>query len=127
MGALERNCGPLPTVPKEQNSLWYKLYKEVSNEVSVVESHKRYLLYRDLCAMSLALLLATPVLAFAFDWRVVGWAVLLFTAQTLLCALTSRNTGIRFITNVLVLHSSKDAPKVKTPPAKKAAAKKASA
>jgi hypothetical protein len=122
MVALEKLRGPLPAATRDQNALWYKLYKEVGNEVSVVESQKRYLLFRDLAAMSLALLVASPALAFAFDWRVVAWAALLFLAQTMLCAVTSRNTGIRFVTNVLVLHSSKDAPKKKATPKKAAEA-----
>lgn len=118
MGALEKVRGPLPTSAKEQNALWYKLYKEVGNEVSVVESQKRYLLFRDLAAMSLALMVASPILAIAFDWRIVMWAASLFVAQTVLCAITSRNTGIRFVNNVLVLHSSKDTPKAKSPAVK---------
>lgn len=120
MTALEKTRGPLPIAAKEQNALWYRLYKEVASETSVVDSQKRYLLFRDLAVMSLFLFMASPSLAIAFDWRVVGWAVLIFAVQTLLCAVTSRNTGIRFVTNVLVLHSVKDAPK---PKAKKAAAK----
>lgn len=120
MTALEKTRGPLPTAAKEQNALWYRLYEEVGSETSVVDSQKRYLLFRDLAVMSLLLFIASPSLAIAFDWRVVGWAVLIFAVQTLLCAVTSRNTGIRFVTNVLVLHSVKDDPK---PKAKKAAAK----
>lgn len=125
MQALNKARGPLPTSPKEQNALWYKLYKEVGGEPSVVQSHQRYLLFRDLAAMSLLLLIASPLLAIAFDWRVVGLAALCFAVQTLLCALTSRETGIRFVTNVLVLHSSADAKPAKKPAAKKAPAKAA--
>lgn len=111
MDVLVRTHGPLPTVPNEQNALWYKLYKEVRDEVSIVESQRRYLLFRDLATMSLMLLLACPSLAIAFDWQVVGWSTLIFVLQTTLCAFASRNTGIRFVVNVLVLHSTKDVPK----------------
>lgn len=114
MKILEKTLGPLPTATKEQNALWYKLYKEVGNEVSVQESQKRYLLFRDLAVMSIMLLIASPSLAIAFDWRMVGCAALIFAAQTVLCAITSRNTGIRFVTNVLVLHSAKDVAKQKS-------------
>lgn len=120
MAALERTHGPLPTIGKEQNALWYKLYKEVGSEISVVESQKRYLLFRDLATMSLMLFLASPSLAIPFDWQVAGWAALIFVVQTALCAVTSRNTGVRFVANVLVLHSAKGAPK---PKATKAAPK----
>lgn len=113
MAALERSHGPLPTIGREQNTLWYRLYKEVGSEASVVESQKRYLLFRDLATMSLMLFLASPSLAIPFDWQVAGWAALIFVLQTALCAVTSRNTGIRFVANVLVFHSAKNAPKPK--------------
>jgi hypothetical protein len=121
MVALEKLRGPLPTAAGEQNALWYKLYKEVGSEVSVIESQKRYLLFRDLAAMSLALGIASPVLWFAFNWQVAACAAALFLGEALLYAITSRNTGIRFVTNVLVLHSSKEVPKPKRTAAKKAA------
>jgi hypothetical protein len=70
-------------------------------------------LFRDLAAMSFILLVATPSLAITFDWQVVGWIALMFMLQTVLCAVTSRNTGIRFVANVLVLHSAKDEHKSK--------------
>lgn len=37
-----------------------------------------------------------------------GRVALMFAMQTVLCAVTSRNTGIRFVTNVLVLHSASE-------------------
>jgi hypothetical protein len=106
MAAIEKKCGALPTVPGEQNKLWYRLFKEVDHEPSVVQSHGRYLLFRDLAAMSLVLFIASPLLSFAFDWRIVGFAALLLGVQTVLCAVTSRNTGVRFVTNVLALHGA---------------------
>jgi hypothetical protein len=113
MIALERAHGPLPTTAKEQNALWYKLYKEVDKEVSVCESQKRYLLFRDLATMSFILLVASPSLAITFTWQMVGWIALILMLQMVLCAVTSRNTGIRFVANVLVLHSAKDEHKSK--------------
>lgn len=107
MVALEQTYGALPTIAKEQNAFWYKLYKKVENETSVIESQRRYLLFRDLTVMSLTLLLVSPVLAIFLDWRQVGWCALILAFQALLCAVSSRNSGIRFITNVLVLHSVK--------------------
>lgn len=106
MVALERTRGPLPSIASEQNAFWYKLYKEVGDEVSVTESHKRYLLFRDLATMSLVLLIGSPLIAIGFDWSIACKSAILFAVQTVLFAITSRNTAIRFVTNVMVLHSA---------------------
>lgn len=121
MAAVEKNLGKLPTDPKEQDRTWYKLYKQVRDEPSVLQSHQRYLLFRDLTAMSTVMLIASPALALAFDWRVVGWAALLLLVQAVLCAIASRNCGIRFITNVLVLHGAEAVAKPKAAPKTKKA------
>lgn len=118
MAAIEKKCGPLPTEPSEQNRAWYELYKEVGSEASVTQSHGRYLLFRDLAAMSFVLFTFSPTLAFAFDWHLAKSAALLFAAQTMLCVFTSRNSGIRFVTNVLSLHSAPSNLKPKAKPKK---------
>lgn len=108
MVALEKTAGPLPNEPKEQNTFWYALYKKVGSEVSVVESHKLSLLFRELAALSFSLLVMVPIgLYFVFPQAALP-AFALFLIQYLLCALAGRNSGIRFVTNVLVLHSSTD-------------------
>jgi hypothetical protein len=40
VSSIERSYGPLPTDPREQNALWYRLYKSVEAEPSVRQVHR---------------------------------------------------------------------------------------
>ena len=114
MKALQKNVGAFPTVPSEQNSLWYKLYKKVVSDGAVIDAHRGYLLFRDMAAMSFLLLLAVPIslgllgVVTTSIWVVAG--VLL--AQYILTALAAMQSGTRFVKNVLAIHSVR---KVTTP------------
>lgn len=109
MAALKKNVGALPTDPAEQNSKWYKLYKQVPNEPEVAEAHKLFLMYRDMAVMSLALIVLVPGallivgVAPLAPWLAAG----LFAAQYLVTALSARWSGIRFVCNVLAIHSAR--------------------
>ncbi|MCO6414059.1 MAG: hypothetical protein J5I92_15075 [Thiogranum sp.] len=122
MLALKKNVGALPESPSEQNSKWYKLYKQVSNEPEVTEAHKLFLMYRDMAVMSLALVVLVPAALFAVQaasaapWVAAG----AFAAQYLMTALSARWSGIRFVCNVLAVHSARQ---VRTPKAKASSTK----
>lgn len=109
MAALKKNVGALPTDPSAQNARWYKLYKLVSNEPEVAEAHKLFLMYRDMAAISLPLAVLAPLTLHFVDaaapapWLAAG----LFVVQYLLTALSARWSGIRFVCNVLAVHSVK--------------------
>jgi hypothetical protein len=109
MAALKKNVGTLPTDATEQNSKWYKLYKQVANEPEVAEAHKLFLMYRDMAVMSLALVVLVPVVLLIVDaespapWLAAG----MFVLQYLVTALSARWSGIRFVCNVLAVHSIK--------------------
>ena len=109
MAALKKNVGALPTESTEQNSKWYKLYKQVQNEPEVQEAHKLFLMYRDMAVLSLPLVALVPL-----SLNVVGasnstlaLAAGLFVIQYLLTALSARWSGIRFVCNVLAIHSAR--------------------
>lgn len=116
MAALKKNVGALPTEPSEQNAKWYKLYKLVPNEPAVAEAHKMFLMYRDMAVMSVVLVVVVPVslhvagAAPSAPWLAIG----LFAAQYLVTALSARWSGIRFVCNVLAVHTTR---KVTTPKA----------
>lgn len=109
LDALEKNVGSFPDSPRDQNSLWYKLYKKVELETSVQDAHKNYLLFRDLAAISFLLAIVCPA--------VVGltgggcWGALIaaavFVVQFLLCAVAARHNGNAFVCNVLAHHAVK--------------------
>ena len=108
MSALAKNVGSLPTEPGEQNAKWYKLYRQVGDDPAVVEAHKLYLMYRDMAAMSLLLVpLAPAALRYVAVPSGSLWATgVLFLVQYLVCAIAARNSGMRFVCNVLAVHST---------------------
>ncbi|MEQ8485883.1 MAG: hypothetical protein RIB46_16105 [Pseudomonadales bacterium] len=110
MAELQSKVGPLPTAPSDQNSKWYKLYKQVSTETDVSEAHKLFLMYRDMASMSVSLVVLIPLsLYFAGTAPAALWlAAALFAAQYVLTALSARWSGIRFVCNVLAVHSARD-------------------
>lgn len=109
MAALKKNVGTFPMESTEQNSKWYKLYKQVPNEPEVLESHKLFLMYRDMAVLSLPLVVLVP-LSLNFvgaSNSTLALAAGLFVIQYLLAALSARWSGIRFVCNVLAIHSTK--------------------
>lgn len=109
MGALRKNVGVIPSLAADQNVLWYKLYKKVDSEVSVIEAHRTFLLFRDMASVSALLVFLVPAgLYLNGTTATVLWsAAALFSVQYLVAAVAARNSGIRFVTNVLAIHSSR--------------------
>lgn len=107
--ALTRNVGPLPNISREQNARWYQLYKLVEDQAEVAEAHRSFLMYRDMAVLSLAfVLLALPGLYLAGASSGAQWlAVAAFTVQFVLTSLSARWSGVRFVCNVVALHSAK--------------------
>lgn len=109
MKALAKNVGALPTDPGEQNAKWYKLYRLVSDDAAVAHAHRLYLMYRDMAAMSLFLVPLVPAALWyagavsASRWIAGG----LFALQYVLCAISARHSGARFVCNVLAVHSTR--------------------
>ena len=94
--------GELPISAEDQNALWYKIYKTKQNDIVVLNSHARWLLFRDMFAISIILLLPSTIFTF---WNSGVKAGIFFALLYLVvfggiwaCA---RNTGERFACNVL--------------------------
>ena len=58
--------GVFPTLPREQNATWYRLFKSVETDPRVEHLHYEYLLYRDLTWLSLTFIVA-DLLSLAFN------------------------------------------------------------
>jgi hypothetical protein len=91
-----------------KNRLWFKLYKAVETEPAIVEAQRMFLVYRDMAAVSFLLLVVVPggvyldgAASFA-AWAVAG----ILALQYLIAAVAARHSGIRFVTNVLAVHST---------------------
>ncbi|MGO9566616.1 MAG: hypothetical protein ACLP5H_03645 [Desulfomonilaceae bacterium] len=99
---LVKKYGKLPTDPVEQNKLWYKIYKTKQSDEVVLNSHGRWLLFRDI--FSILLILIVPATCYTY-WKsgVEVGSVYFGLAAVLLVFLwtTARNTGNRFACNVL--------------------------
>jgi hypothetical protein len=109
MAALKKNVGALPTESSEQNTKWYKLYKLVPNEPEVFEAHKLFLMYRDMAVLSLPLAALVPLSlnVAGAPASTLALAAGIFAIQYLLTALSARWSGIRFVCNVLAIHSAR--------------------
>ena len=109
LAKLKKNVGEFPTAERDQNSKWYGLYKQVDSDASVVDSHKNYLLFRDLAAMSLVLLPTLPIVLYfsGIDSNRMLVSAAWFLGQYLITAFAARTTGIRFVQNVLAVHASR--------------------
>lgn len=108
MAGLKKALGrQLPTEPREQNALWYQLYKKIENEPSVEHAHQHYLLFRDIAALSLLLAIIAPIAIRGIGgesssaWFVGGF----FATQYIGAVLAASINGIAFVTNVLAIHT----------------------
>lgn len=109
VNSLRNNVGAFPSDERDQNSMWYRLYKQVEDDVSVLESHQKYLMFRDIAAMSLLLVpvVALGLFLFGNTTSAVVRSAVVFAVQYLIAALAARNSGIRFVQNVLCIHAAK--------------------
>ncbi|HAL83836.1 MAG TPA: hypothetical protein DCO83_17660 [Mucilaginibacter sp.] len=105
---LESIHGPLPVDPKEQNLLWYKIYQSQRKDSLVQTSHQRFLLARDIVAISFLFIPLVGVPFIFLGKQPLNWFYLcLLIFQYLLLMVTARNYGCRFVTNVLAGESLK--------------------
>jgi len=109
LDALRKNVGAFPENTREQNAMWYKLYKKVDSDLPVAQAHRHYLLFRDLAAVSLLLAPISALLLYfsGASLATSGLALTFLVAQYAATAVAARNNGVRFVTNVLALHAVK--------------------
>lgn len=105
--ALKRKIGKFPKDPTEQNRKWYKLYKGISDNNIVFESHRDFLFTRDLGAISfLFILIFIPIAYFYWEDKNIrniytGYLFLQYIGT----AIAAKNYGNRFVCNVLAIVS----------------------
>jgi hypothetical protein len=101
---LVASFGPLPTTPRDQNALWYKLYKTVGDDPSVSHAHKEFLLTRDYAVLSLLMLISLGGLAlYQMPLKTALFYLVGMAGQYLLVRRAARTHGHRFVTTVLAL------------------------
>lgn len=109
MAALEAQYGPLPVAGKEQNQLFYRIYREFRDDIGVLDAHGRYLAARDIGLITALLMVPLPGLAWwasGNGGRALVYGMVLFLLY-LLCAIAAKNYSWRMVQHVLALASSK--------------------
>lgn len=100
---LKKSIGKFPRAPQEQNAVWYRLYRKHKMTRSVWESHKVYLLTRDMSVIAAltALLFSVGVATAGTNLRTTLIYFVLLTVQYALIAKAAHNYGNRFVLNVI--------------------------
>lgn len=94
--------GELPSDADKQNNLWYKIYKSKQTDTVVLNSHGRWLLFRDLFAISIILFLPSTIFTFWSTGLIKGFVfIFLYIVLLIINWVCARNTGERFACNVL--------------------------
>ena len=106
--ALRRIVDEWPVEPRQQNAVWYRLYKSVEHEPAVMDAHRCFLLTRDYAATAFLLFVAAGPLGLwllpsALTASAYGGLLLL---QYLLARQAASNYGVRFVTTVLALKAA---------------------
>jgi len=105
MQHLESKHGPLPTEPREQNVVWYKLYRSIQNEAEIKNVHRWFLFARDYACIALLILLIMGIAGFFLipSTKTAWFYFAILLLQFLITLIAARNLGIRFCTTVLAL------------------------
>ncbi|UCS95230.1 hypothetical protein KZP23_09575 [Echinicola marina] len=103
---LKEIHGSLPKSPKQQNKLWYKIYKKTSSNIIVANSHRDFLLARDLTSLSVlfVIFLGIPALIIG-SWPINLYYFIGLILQYLVVSIGAQNRGRRFVANVLAIES----------------------
>ncbi len=104
---LRARVSPIPSEPKEQNAIWYRLYRAHADKETVLEAHRVYLLTRDMTALAAIFAISFSVGAFisAIGWKPATLYSGALLAQYVIIATSARNYGHRFVANVLTEES----------------------
>jgi hypothetical protein len=94
----------IPKDPEQQNKYWYKLYRECSDKLRVLNSYKVFLLTRDLASLTAVLIPICFVAHLIWDttWPNIIYHLILLFTLLILIIIAAQNYGKRFVANVLV-------------------------
>lgn len=100
--------GQLPKIQRDQNLLWYKIYRNNKDEIVVQKSHKDFLLAADLASLTFLFLvvLAIPAVLISDDSFRWLYLIIIFVEYLLMVRL-AQTYGVEFVKNVLAIESSK--------------------
>ncbi len=99
--------GEFPQDPAAQNSLWYRMYTQVQDDITVAQAHRFWLFSRDLSSYAaIFLVVFAPAMLFVpIDATTKAAYIAFLAGQYVLMVLAARNYGGRFVCNVLTQHA----------------------
>lgn len=108
---LAQQWGAFPDDPVEQNRLWYRIYKNVEEEIRVHEAHRAWLFSRDIAAYAVLFLAFFGIATLISDtpWTSARWYLVGLAGQYLLAIAAARTYGVRFVRTVLTIASQSGA------------------
>uniref|UniRef100_A0A832DG96 Uncharacterized protein n=1 Tax=Ignavibacterium album TaxID=591197 RepID=A0A832DG96_9BACT len=94
----------LPSEPASQNSEWFRLYKLYEKVPVVEESHKSFLMTRDLLALSIIFLILSTTLHIALGTSAINiiYSTVIYVVLIIIFKISAQNYGNRFTANVIV-------------------------
>ncbi|MEI9992070.1 MAG: hypothetical protein WDM86_18790 [Rhizomicrobium sp.] len=102
MAALSTAFGPLPTERKEQNALWYRLYRTIASHPVIEHVHRKFLFARDYSFISLILVVILgAAAAVTMPIKTAAIYVIVLVLQWALATRAANVSGHRFVTTVL--------------------------
>lgn len=103
--AIQSLFGPLPEDPREQNALWYKLYKSVDSDPAVVQVHRAYLFTRDYACIALMLAFVLSLIGFFLipSKTIATLYSFALVLQFFVASQAARTHAKRFVTTVLAI------------------------
>lgn len=102
---LAEKFGALPFGPREQNVLWYRLYRNVESDPSVRAVQREFLFARDYSCLALlgGILLSIAALLMSSSVTAIIVFQVVWILQFLLASNAARNRGRRLVTTVLAI------------------------
>ena len=109
VNALERILGKLPEDEREQNEIWYRLYKSVESDPGVAHNHRDYLFTRDYTTLAALFLIILGGLAmYQFDeWSRVFAYIGCLIIQYVVVRYAAAQYGCRFVATALAVKIAK--------------------
>lgn len=105
---IEDIYGELPSDPGEENRLWYKIYKSVENNESVIQAHKEFLLFRDYGVLSLFMWIFMSAYSYIKMNNINEWLIYssIMMIQFIITMRAAQTNGNRLVTTVLAERSA---------------------
>lgn len=110
MDQLKKALGnQYPSTSADENRVWYRLYREIQTDPAVIHIHREFLLNRDYAAFAALFLIGfgPAALFMVQSWRVAILYCAGLLAQFVFVRRAAATYGIRFVTTVLAIQSTK--------------------